>query len=145
MATAFATPKQITYCPPRPAHGSASPEPVFGAGWDRHKAVDSQFGGVDEWDSPGIAYEDYTRMRCVNHKPSGERRYPTPAWALNDNDLRQVLVLYYERRAGLRKHRRASLSTRLRKADAKLKASIPDKMRTLEKMGREYIALKSAN
>ena len=47
----------------------------------------------------GIAFDDYRSMSTRTHKPSGERRLPTPEWALNDARLREVIVTYLETRA----------------------------------------------
>src|SRR5207253_244270 len=126
MATALATPK-ITYCPPKPARGSHSSEPQFGSGNDRHMPVAVSFQGEDDWSSNGLDFTDLTRCHTISHK-SWERKLPTPAWALDDILLKEVIVRYYECRVGLRCSQQGSLAVRLRNADAQAKARIPKLM-----------------
>ena len=57
------------------------------------------------WLSNGVSFEDYNRMSTHKRKTSGERRLPTPAWAMNDSALRRVLVAFMEERAFSKKER----------------------------------------
>lgn len=49
-----------------------------------------------------ISFQDYASMQTFQHKQSGERRLPTPYWALNDKMFRQLLVVFMEARVGLK-------------------------------------------
>jgi hypothetical protein len=80
---------------------------------------------VDGWTSPGIAFEDYTRMSTQQRKQSGERRLPTPPWALNDKMLRLLLVTFMEERAGFRKKQKGNLRERLQRASEGVVAQRP--------------------
>jgi hypothetical protein len=60
---------------------------------------------VDGWLTPGVAFEDYSRMSTQTRKTSGERRLPTPLWAMNNPLLRKVLVQFMEERAFSKKER----------------------------------------
>jgi hypothetical protein len=55
----------------------------------------------DGWDSTGISWQDYGSMSTRQHKQSGERRLPTPMWALDDKLLRELLVVFMETRLGI--------------------------------------------
>jgi transposase len=48
-----------------------------------------------------ITFNDYSRMSTRQHLQSGERRLPTPAWALDDNLLKNLLVVFIEQRLGI--------------------------------------------
>lgn len=63
-----------------------------------------QFAGWRRGSGPvsaltGISFDDYVFMGTRIHKQSGERRLPTPEWALNDKMLREVIVTFLENRA----------------------------------------------
>ena len=57
------------------------------------------------WLSNGLSFDDYSRMSTHKRKTSGERRLPTPLWAMNDFALRRVLVTFMEERAFSKKER----------------------------------------
>jgi DNA-binding CsgD family transcriptional regulator len=64
--------------------------------------IEATYHGAEEgWHSTGLDYGDYSRMATHSHKPSGERRLPTPAWVFNHRDMREVITLAMEVRAGL--------------------------------------------
>lgn len=75
---------------------------------------------ADGWESTGLAYEDYTRFATHTHKESGERRLPTPVWALNNNQFAEVLVTFMEERSGMRTKQRGPLLERLARAQARI-------------------------
>lgn len=81
-------------------------------------------------------------MSTQQHKPSGERRLPTPQWAVNDKMLRELLVVFMEERAGYRKRQRGELVPRLEKAKAAIIAQRPRMIATLKKLCDEYVYLK---
>ncbi len=45
-----------------------------------------------------ISFQDYSRMHMERRAETQERRLPTPAWAVDDAKLREVVVSYVERR-----------------------------------------------
>lgn len=75
---------------------------------------------AEGWESTGLAYEDYTRFATHTHKESGERRLPTPNWALNNFQLAKVLVTFMEERSGLRKPSGGDLRERLKRAQDRI-------------------------
>lgn len=117
--------------------------------YDKH-----QFGGRGQhpvnarpaaaggWTSSGVAFEDYARMSTQQHKPSGERRLPTPQWAVNDGMLRELLVVFMEERAGYRKRQTGPLLPRLERAKQAIISQRPRWIATLDKLCAEYVKLK---
>ena len=95
-----------------------------------------------EWESPRIDYSDYGRMSTQSHKPSGERRLPTPTWAVNDEQLRELLVCFLEERAGFRKQQPGTLLERLERAKAAIINQRPRLIATLTKLCAEYTSIK---
>jgi hypothetical protein len=95
-----------------------------------------------EWQSTGIAFEDYSRCNTQNHKSSNERRLPTPDWAVNDAKLRELLVVHLERRAGIRKKQPGTQAERLARATEKLKASALPMIAIIKSLNHEYVTLK---
>lgn len=61
-------------------------------------AVSARFAAHGEVESTGIDFSDYQRCGTIQHKRSGERRFPTPRWAVNDELLRLLLVCFLEER-----------------------------------------------
>lgn len=60
---------------------------------------------MEGWLTPGVSFDDYSRMQTTKRKTSGERRLPTPFWAMNNPMLRRVLVQFMEERAFSKKER----------------------------------------
>src|SRR3954471_1315626 len=103
----------ITVLAPGPERRGLTTE-FFDRG-NHHKArlpVSAEYDG-QEFSSPRIDFSDYSRMSTQQHKQSGERRLPTPEWALRPDLLRSVLVHYVERRVGFRKPTPGTESERL--------------------------------
>lgn len=99
---------------------------------------------VDGWLTPGVSYDDYSRMSTQRRKTTGERRLPTPVWAVNNPLLRRVLVTFMEERAGFRKGpRRGGLKERLEHAKAKIISKRPKMIDVLDKLCREYVEIKN--
>lgn len=96
---------------------------------------------VDGWASTGLDYSDYGRMSTQQHKQSGERRLPTPGWAVNDTKLRELLVVFMEERAGFRKRRKGELRPRLNAAVEAIIAQRPRLTAILTKLCKEYSVL----
>lgn len=93
--------------------------------------VSASYHGEAGWQSPGLAYDDYTRMRTRPAKGTG-RHAETPAWVHNNVEVRETIVLFMECRAllvrcgkgifaaTLRNAREGTLSERLDRAHAAL-------------------------
>lgn len=97
---------------------------------------------VEGWVSTGIAFEDYARMNTQQRKQSGERRLPTPTWSVNDKLLRELLVVFMEERAGLRKKQKGTLTERLERAKVAVINQRPRLIAVLTRLGAEYVTLK---
>jgi predicted alpha/beta-hydrolase family hydrolase len=54
---------------------------------------------ADGWKSTGLDFSDYARMATHQRKPSGERRLPTPRWAIDNPMLQELLAEFFEERA----------------------------------------------
>jgi hypothetical protein len=99
---------------------------------------------LEGWTSPGVAFEDYTRMSTQQRKASNERRLPTPKWAVNDGQLRTLLVTFMEERAGFRKQQKGTLMERLERAKLAVINQRPRLIQVLERLCNEYVTLKRA-
>ena len=138
---------RLAFCPPASAHYT---EP-FDRYIFQHKheqPVHAEFEDGAEWRSNGIAYEDYSRMAIHSNKLSGIRRLETPAWALNNEMTRKVIVRYLEIQA--RPYRYAQQHPgpgtdreRLVRACAKLQARKPNLIETMDRLCHEYVDVKS--
>src|SRR5260370_889810 len=94
--------------------------------------------------SPGLSFSDYQNMHSYQRKQSGERRLPTPAWALNDGLLRKVLVRYIETRAGFHSTQPGTEQERLARAQQRILKTKPERIATLGKLCKELVALKQS-
>jgi hypothetical protein len=100
------------------------------------------------WLSNGVSFDDYSRMQTSTRKIAGERRLPTPAWAMNNPMLRRVLVRFMEERAFSRKERlavrkKAGLKERLDRACARIMSKRPNAMVVLDRLCEEYVEIKN--
>jgi hypothetical protein len=128
--------------PSAAAHGALEDKPVFMSG---RKPVSAAFDADGEVITPGIAFEDYARMNTQQRKTSGARQLPTPSWAVNQLELRALLVRFLELRAGIRTPGSGSLVQRLNEAQRRLLASIPRKIEVLDRLCREHQEAKSTD
>lgn len=96
---------------------------------------------VDGWVSTGIDFSDYARMGTQQRKQSGERRLPTPTWAVNDAQLQELLVTFMEERAGLRK-KKGTLAERLARAQTAIINQRPRLSAVLDKLCKDYVHIK---
>jgi hypothetical protein len=78
------------------------------------------------YDTPGWAFEDYSRGHTFAHAPV-YRRKPVPEWALNDKLLRELIVFAFERRVGLLKPQPGTLAERM----ARCRELVPAKKEAL--------------
>jgi hypothetical protein len=104
-------------CPPADcSHGFCYPQVLSRKMLPVHKPEENEDGTF----ARGLAFEDYSRCQTFKHLGgAGERRLPTPEWALNDKSLRRVVLSYMEARAINSRHwsesmRRRKLSERTR-------------------------------
>lgn len=106
-------------CEPAPAHGLLPDEPAFGNAYQQ-KPVSARFGAHGEMTGTGFAFEDYNRAQTRRRKTCGERRLPTPSWAVNRSEMQQLIVRFWERRADVYIAGKGSLEERLRYAEWQL-------------------------
>lgn len=123
--------------PPAAAHGVLETEPVFGKR-GRHP-VSAELDGDGGFSTPGIAFEDFSRMKTVQYKLAPSRKLEVPAWAVNDSALRMLIVRFVERRAGIRELGIGSHTDRLAAAQAKLRSLISRKSDVLDRLCRAYV------
>jgi hypothetical protein len=90
----------------------------------------------------GVAFEDYSRMQVTVHAQSGDRRLPTPEWALNDAKLRALVTRYYEKRAQFVGPQPGTELERLARAQKRLLDRKPEMLATVDKLCEEYVYLK---
>lgn len=103
-------------------------------------------GASGDWQSNGISFDDYSRMQTHVRKLSASRRLDTPEWAVNQDKLRELLVVFLEDRALSGKKRfSGTLADRLAKAQGKLIADCENLKGLLDKLCREYVAVKKKN
>ena len=100
------------------------------------------------WLSNGLSFQDYSSMHIRTRKSCGERRLPTPAWALNNPMLRRVLVAFLEERAFSKKERaklrkKAGLKERLNHARAKIISKRPAAILVLDRLCAQYVEIKN--
>src|ERR1700722_13319538 len=108
---------------------------------DRKQFPVSAAPTADGWRSTGLDFADYGRMGTQQRKQSGERRLPTPAWAVNSPLLQQLLVSFMEERAGVRK-KRGTLAERLTRAQDIIRNMRPKWSDTLDRLCREFVHIK---
>lgn len=98
------------------------------------------------WLSNGVSFDDYSRMSTQTRRASGERRLPTPEWAMNNPMLRRVLVQFMEERAFSKKERlklKGGLKERLERAKEKIATKRPAAIVVLDRLCGEYTEIKS--
>jgi len=101
--------------------------------------------GVDGWVTTGLSFDDYSRCQTSQRKTTGERRLPTPLWAMNNPLLRRVLVCFMEERAFSKKERatlKGGLKERLERAKAKIISKRPAAMLVMDRLCGEYVEIK---
>lgn len=109
--------------------------------------VHAEYGADHEWQSPGIAFEDYARMQTSVRAVAPGRQLETPSWAVNNTQLRELLVAFLEERAfnGRTGLDTGTLAERLANAQRKLIANcgkflIP----TIDRLCKRLVALKGS-
>jgi hypothetical protein len=135
MACLITSP-EITRLPSVPPHK--------GLQFDKHVGVrpmypvSARVAAHGEWASPGIAFDDYARCSTQQRLASGERRLPTPAWALDPHKLRALIVRTMELRAGFNKPQLGTEVERLDRAKAVIARKRVAQDATLTKLCLEF-------
>jgi hypothetical protein len=99
------------------------------------------------WISNGISFDDYSRCHTITRKTAGERRLPTPDWAMSNAMLRRVLTRFMEERAFSKKERGTfakdtGLRERLNRACSRIMQKRPAAIAALDKLCEEYVEIK---
>jgi hypothetical protein len=111
-------------------------------GMRRHLPVQhATFNAEGEAESNGVDWGDFNRMGSISHKLNAHRRN-FPAWAMNDAQLRAVMVRYVELRACFKRPQPGTDAERLKRAEALLAARTLVAQATLTKLCKEHLALK---
>jgi hypothetical protein len=97
------------------------------------------------WLTVGIDFESHLSLK--QRKAAGERRKPTPTWALNNAMLRRVIVAFMEERAFSKKERSAmkkfrSLKVRLNAAQARIVTKRAAAIVVFDRLNEEYVQIK---
>jgi hypothetical protein len=119
----------------------------------RPHPVSAASDGHGGFNTPGVSFEDFSRMTTMQRKTTGERRLPTPSWAVNDSELQHVLTVFMEERAGFLKHKdlpRAekkdltpeALKARLQKATEKELSRRAGKLAVMKRLNEEYVHIR---
>lgn len=142
MATA--APSQIppiTYCAPGAAKNARLD--LFTGGTHRVLPVqEAAFNADGDAKNNNIDWSDFGRMQTQRHKLNCSRVYETPTWAMNDPQLRAVIVHYVERRAGFQKIQPGPEMERLKRAEARLAARLPKMDADLTRHCQKHLELK---
>jgi hypothetical protein len=145
VSAAIAMQPHVTVLPPGPQRAELTTE--F---FDRGERVSGRYPvsaraeAGEEFSSPGIAFEDYSRMHQQQRKQSGGRRLPTPAWALRPDLCRAVIVHYIERRANINKPQPGTERERLERASKRNTERCKRKEAVLRKLCAEFVELKKS-
>jgi hypothetical protein len=134
----------ITYCPPAAAHFTAPPEPVFGHRPYTRTPVNGH-ATAEGFDGGGISFDDYSRMHTSLHTQAGHRRLDTPAWALRNDLLANVIAQYCLNRASYRCVPKPPIGAAEKLALAKMLSKRRKKMLTeqLDRLCHRYVAIKN--
>ena len=131
----------VTLCPSRPAHQVLKKETQF---FHHPRAVGPAFfdgEGIAHSESR-LAFEDCRNVNVTSHKLAPCRRNRAPEWALNPNLLRNLIVIFWENRAGIRGEAspepNGNARTRLATAQMMMEKSVPALKGTLAKLCQEF-------
>jgi hypothetical protein len=101
---------------------------------------------ADGWQSKGLDFSDYARMGTQRRMPSGERRLPTPIWAIRNSLLQELLISFLEGRATCGFWRATKLrddgdtSKRLERAKGILNHQRTAQSELLDRLCKEFVA-----
>jgi len=131
---------QITYCPPRPAHGVLEQEPSF---VKPKLPVSAHFEADGEAHGNGISFQDYEAMQTQT-KALFKGRHAPPSWAVNLRELKLLLARYIEKRALVLCPRIDTPERRTVFAQRKTLKEIPALISRLDRLSEERMALIAA-
>ena len=94
-------------------------------------------------DTDGITIIGGTLPRSARTHAAADRRLPTPLWALNDEMLRELIVVYMEERARLYGPQKGTLLERLARARQAVINQRPRLLERMDKLCKEYVEKKS--
>jgi hypothetical protein len=93
------------------------------------------------WDTTGIAFGDFQNMHVARRENVQERRLCTPKWAVRDEWLRELLVVYLEERFYVRGSQLLTLGERLQRARDAAIADAPKKREHVHRMVHDQAVL----
>jgi len=94
--------------------------------------------------SQSLSFDDWRSCHLEGHKPRASRRLETPAWAINDRQLRDVVVRFVEIRNHVWRLPIGTMEERLQRAINRELASKPRKIEVLNGLAKRYVADKNA-
>lgn len=115
--------------------------------YDRHQFAGKRTKAVSArktktgWDTTGIAFGDFQSMHVQRRENVQERRLATPKWAVRDEWLRELLVVYLEERFYVRGTQLLTLAERLKRARDAAVADAPTKRQHMHRMIHEQVVL----
>jgi len=92
----------------------------------------------------GISFQDFEGMHIHRRKVRQERRLPTPTWAVNDEQLRAVMLRFAEDRLYIKDHAGTD-AERLSRIQAESARVLPQKRKDLEHRLAIYAKLTEQN
>jgi hypothetical protein len=106
--------------------------------------IHAEYGADGEWTSTGIGFEEYSRMQTAQRAVAPCRRMETPSWAVNDTQLRELLVEFLEERASNgRTTQTGTLAERLANAQKKLVANCEKQLvPIIDRLCKKLVTLK---
>ena len=128
----------VTYCPSANAHSVLQSEPQFFK--PRTSPVtEAAFDSEGCAHTSGVAFED--RLSRLEYKLAGHRKQPAPDFAFNDARLRELLVVFWETRAGIHVSHwpNGDARQRLAIAQEKLATTAPVLLAALRRLCVEYV------
>ncbi len=112
--------------------------------FERRPKVVSATKTKDGWDSNGLSFADRQNMHLTKREVQAIRRIPTPTWAVNDEQLRAVMLRYAEDRLYIRDHAGTD-AERLARIQAETARVLPGRKKHLEDMLADHAKLGEQN
>lgn len=112
--------------------------------WEHAPRIVDAESSPDGFQTTGISWDDVHQGMHVEKAGAGGpvRRLETPSWAMNDSQLREILLRYLEQRAGMKNLQIGTPKQRLRRARKKLLARKPKLVAEIDRLAKEYVELK---
>jgi len=111
--------------------------------------VSVRYAGLDRWESTGLDIAEYTNsFHRFKEKLFASRRFEVPDWAVDNEKTATVIVSYLEARMQSfgrpNKAKNRTLKERLILAEAALRTRVPNILRELDMLCKEFVELKSS-